>query len=92
LVTIRRRLTRSALQSPYPQSAATFDAELARAQQSLDPAKARSDYADSAMNMATTNYVQQCPQHFAGIHGDYLQLVILAAKAASDPNQLDASK
>jgi hypothetical protein len=85
-------MERSALQSAHPSSAAAFDSELARANQSLDAAKTRRQAAFSAVNMAETAYVQQCPQHFAAIHGDHLQLVILAIKAISDSNQSVPSK
>lgn len=77
-------MERSALQGPYPSTAGVFDAELARAEQSLDAAKARSGAADAATGAAETMYVQQCPRHFAAIHGDYTQLAILVSKAMSD--------
>jgi hypothetical protein len=85
-------MERSALQGPNPSSAAVFDSELSRAEQSLDAARTRSQVALSAGNMAMTAYVQQCPQHFAAIHGDYTQLVILAVKAMSDPHQGELTK
>jgi hypothetical protein len=80
-------MERRALQSSYPSSAAAFDNELARANQSLEVARTRSQVAGSAVNMAETAYVQQCPAHFAAIHGDHLQLVLLAIKAITDSSQ-----
>ena len=80
-------MERSALQSAYPSSAGVFESELARANQSLDAAQTRRQLALSAVNMATTAYVQQCPQHFAAIQGDYAQLAILVGKAMSDSSQ-----
>ena len=77
-------MERRALQSEYPSSAAAFDSELARANQSLDAARTRREIAISSVDLATTAYVQQCPQHFAAIHGDYAQLGILAFKSVSE--------
>jgi hypothetical protein len=37
--------------------------------------------------MAEAAYVQQCPQRFVAIHGDYIQLDFLAIKAMSDSSQ-----
>jgi hypothetical protein len=78
-------MERSALQGPYPSAAGVFDSELARAEQSLDAAKARSEAADAAINAATTAYVEQCPQHFMAMQGNYLTLTILAVKSLTDP-------
>jgi hypothetical protein len=83
-------MERRALQSAYPSSASAFDGELARASQSLDAARTRSQVARSALETATAAYVQQCPQHYAAINGDYVQLVILAVKAVADPSQREA--
>ena len=88
-------MERSALQNGLPQlssAAAAFDSELARANQSLDAARTREAVAGSALDVAISTYVQQCPQHFAAIHGDYLQLGILSLKAMSDPEQQAPSK
>ncbi len=85
-------MEQSALHGPSPSSAGVFDAELARAQESLDAAKMRQDVARSAINSATTAFVQQCPQHFAAINGDYVQLAILVGKAMSDPSQTEPAK
>lgn len=83
-------MERNALQSANASSAAVFDSELARANQSFDAARTRSQLAGLAVNVATTAYVEQCPEHFAAIHGDYLQLAILVAKTMSDSNQTSA--
>jgi hypothetical protein len=85
-------MSQSALQSAYPSSAWVFESELARANQSLDAAETRRQLAFSAVNIATMAYVQQCPQHFAAIQGDYLQLAFLVGKAMSDSTQEEPSK
>ncbi len=85
-------MERSALQSAYPSSAAAFDSELARANQALDAARARSDAAYSAINTAITAFVQQCPKQFAATQGSDAQLVILVEKAMSEPEQQSPSK
>ena len=85
-------MERSALQSAYPSSAAVFENELGRASQRLDAAETRSQLALASMEMATATYVQQCPQHFAAIHGDYMQLDFLAIRAMSDSSQSVPSK
>jgi hypothetical protein len=82
-------MERSALQGPYPSTAGVFDTELARAEQSLDTANARSEAAYAAIGTAETMFVQQCPQHFAAIHGDYMQLANLVSKAMSDSTQAE---
>jgi hypothetical protein len=85
-------MSRSALQSAYPSSAWVFESELARASQRLDAAETRSQLALGAMDLATAAYVQQCPQHFTAIHGDYVQLAMLVVKAMSDSTQEEPSK
>jgi hypothetical protein len=85
-------MERSALESAYPSSAGAFDNALADANRSLDAAVTRREVARSAVNMATTAYMQQCPEHFAAMQGNYLALIALAVKSVPDPSQPGLSK
>lgn len=85
-------MERNALQSAYPSTAAVFDNELARANQSLEAAQMRSQIAQSDFRSAITTYVQQCPQHFAAIQGSDEQLALLAMRALSDPSESAPTK
>jgi hypothetical protein len=61
------QMSRAALQSPYPSSAAVYQSEMTRASQNLDMAKMSLDAADSAFNATVATYAQACPLHFADI-------------------------